>query len=92
MASRIGRKRPARYTLDVHFASEEEKEAFIARLKAVQELLTPAGSRLIDNCSLLNTFDAVEAGVQPSTESDLGSGPSTKSFLRNSSESFVASL
>ena len=93
MASGIGRKRPPRYTLDVHFTSEEEKVAFTARLKTVRELLTPAGTRPIDNCSLLNAlFDAAEGGVQPSTESAPGSGPSTNSFLRDSGESFVTSL
>ena len=33
-----GRKRPPRYTLDVHFTSEREKEAFTERLKTVRQL------------------------------------------------------
>ena len=40
-----GRKRPPRYTFDVHFTSEEEKEAFTTRLKSVRQLLTPNESR-----------------------------------------------
>ena len=35
-----GRKHPPRYTFDVHFTSEEEKEAF-TRLKSIRELLMP---------------------------------------------------
>ena len=79
-----GRKRPPRYTLDVHFASEQEKEAFTERLKAVRQLLTPAGSRPIDNCSLLNAlFDAAEgAGVLQPT----AGGSSSKSFMRYNGE------
>ena len=75
-----GRKRPPRYTFDVHFASEEEKEAFTTRLKSVRQLLTPEGSRSIDNYSLFNAlFAAVEGASQPTSDS----GPSTRSFMRN---------
>ena len=79
-----GRKRPPRYSFDVHFVSEEEKEAFIARLKSVRQLLTPAESRPIDNCSLLNAlFDAAEGHAsQPMpTSQSVPSGP--KSFMRD---------
>ena len=70
--------------LDVYFTSEEEV-AFMESLKAVQELLTPAGC-LIEDCSLLNMlFNTAEAGVPQSAESDLSSsGPSAKSFLHES--------
>ena len=79
-----GRKRPPCYTLDVHFASEQEKEAFTERLKAVRQLLTPAGSRPIDNCSLLNAlFDAAEGAGAP--QPTVG-GSSSKSFMRNNGE------
>ena len=81
MASSSSRKR-VRYTFDVHFASHDEKEAFLRRLKDVRQLLTPAGCPSLDNCSLFNALcDAVE--IQPST-SDPSAEPSTKSFLRNS--------
>ena len=79
-----GRKRPPRYTLDVHFASEQEKEAFTERLKAVRQLLTPAGSRPIDNCSLLNAlFDAAEGAGAPQPTAG---GSFSKSFMRNNGE------
>ena len=79
-----GRKRPPRYMLDVHFTSEREKEAFTERLKTVRQLLTPAGSRPIDICSLLNAlFDAAEgAGASQPTVG----GSSTGSFMRNNGE------
>ena len=81
-----GRKRPPRYTFDVHFTSEEEKQAFTARLKSVRELLTPAGSRPIDNCSLFNAFfDAVEGASQSTSESS--NEQSVKSFMRSNGKS-----
>ena len=36
----MSRKR-VRYTFDVHFCSQEEKAAFVCRLKRVRELLSP---------------------------------------------------
>ena len=36
----MSRKR-VRYTFDVHFGSQEEKVAFVCRLKRVRELLSP---------------------------------------------------
>ena len=75
------RKR-VRYTFDVHFGNLEEKEAFLQRLQSVRQLLTPAGSPSLDNCSLFNALcDAVEGTPQPS---DPSAEPSTKSFMRNS--------
>ena len=42
------------YTFDVHFASQEEEEAFQQKLKDVRQLLTPPGSSALDNCTLFN--------------------------------------
>ena len=81
-----GRKRPPRYSFDVHFVSKEEKEAFLARLKSVRQLLTPAESHPIDNCSPLNAqFDAAEGRAsQPTPQNESGSVPSgLKSFMRD---------
>ena len=81
-----GRKRPPRYSFDIHFVSEEEKEVFLARLKSVRQLLTPAESCPIDNCSLLNVlFDAAEGRAsQPTSQNESGSIPSgLKSFVRD---------
>lgn len=75
--------------LDVHFASEEEKEAFIEWLKAVRQLLIPAGSRPIDNCSLLNAlFDGAEGAGAPKPMATVG-GSSSKSFMRNNGEYII---
>ena len=80
-----GRKRPPRYSFDVHFVSEEEKEAFIARLKSVRQLLTPAESRPIDNCSLLNAlFDVAEGHAsQPTSQNETSVPSGPKSFMRD---------
>ena len=76
-----------RYTFDVHFASHDEKEAFLRRLKDVRQLLTLAGCPSLDNCSLFNALcNAVE--ILPST-SDPNAEPSTKSFLCNSGKHFI---
>ena len=89
MAS-LSRKR-VRYTFDVHFGNTEEKEAFVGRLKAVRERLTPAGCPSLDNyrliCALL---DAVEE--RPSPSSGFSSEPATKSFLRSNGKNFQCSL
>ena len=71
-----GSRKRVRYTYDVHFVNQEEKEAFLQRLKNVRQLLTPAGCPSLDNCSLFNALcDAVEGVSQPT---------STKSFMLNS--------
>ena len=78
-----GSRKRVRYTFDVHFVNQEEKEAFLQRLKNVRQLLTPAGCPSLDNCSLFNALcDAVEGVSQPT--SDPNTGASTKSFMRNS--------
>ena len=41
------RKR-ARYTFDIHFGSQEEKVAFVCRLKRVRELLSPEDGPLLE--------------------------------------------
>ena len=50
-----GRKRLPRYDFDVHFTSEEEKEAFTTRQKSVRQLLTPKRSRSFDNYGFQRT-------------------------------------
>ena len=58
-----GRKRPLQFTFDVHFTSEEEKEAFTTRLKNVRQLLTPKRSSSIDNYCLFNALLAYIQGA-----------------------------
>ncbi len=55
MATTSSRKR-VRYTFDIYFLDQVEKEAFQQRLKNIRELLTPAGRPPLDNLSLINTL------------------------------------
>ena len=60
----------------------QEKEAFLQRLKNVHQLLTQAGCPSLDNCSLFNALcDAGEGVSQPT--SDPNTETSTKSFMCN---------
>ena len=43
-----------RYTFDVNFASDEEKEAFTAKLKKCKRLLIPAGAPELDKLSFFS--------------------------------------
>ena len=60
------RKKRVRYTLDVHFSCEVEKDAFVRRLKSVRVLLSGEENlAAIDNFGLMSAmFDIVE-GVVP---------------------------
>ena len=73
-----------RYTFDVHFATHEEKEAFLTRLKNVRQLLTPEGCPSLDNCSVFNALCDTFEGVSPESTPDTNTGASTKSFMQNS--------
>ena len=83
-ASTVSRKR-VRYTLDVHFSTQEEKETFVRRLKSVRELLTPAGCAPMDNHSLMSAmFDAVEGRLHSTSQSAQDERIDSKCFLSNS--------
>ena len=58
-----------RYTLDIHFSVEAEKDVFLKRLRCVRALLSGEESvAAIDNFGLLSAmFDIVE-GVVPSDQ------------------------
>ena len=49
----ISRRKRVRFTLDVNFTSEAEKEAFCGRLSVVRDQLTPSGSQTFNNYELL---------------------------------------
>ena len=84
------RKR-VRYTLDVHFVTTEEKDVFVQRLNNVRRLLTPAGSPLLDNFSLMSAFcDAVEGDSSSSQTSASSVCPTVKSFMSNSGKHCTA--
>ena len=91
MASSSSRKR-VRYTLDVHFGTPEEKEAFVHRMKHVRQLLSHAGNPCADNYSFMNSlFEAVEDTFSQPTF-DPSVVPRTRSFLRNSGTDYFKSL
>ena len=80
------RKR-VRLSFDLHFTCEEQKQAFCNRISVVKTLLTPPGSRVIDNMSMLNAlFDMVSShdSLSPSPSPLTNPPPLTQSFLPNS--------
>lgn len=85
MASK--RKR-VRYTLDIHFSVEAEKDAFIRRLSSVRTLLSSVESQAsIDNFGLLSAmFDIVEGAIPPAPSAG-NERQTTQSFMRNSGRS-----
>ena len=86
------RKR-VRYTLDVHFLTPEEKDVFVQRLKNIRQKLTPAGSPLLDNFSLMNAFcDAVDSDSSSSHTSVSSVGPTVKSFMTNNGKHCIATM
>ena len=89
MASQTKRSRPQRIRLRIEAECETEaaRDALAIRLSHVRELLTPPGSRRMDNETLLNSmFDIVEKTVQrsESRQTTLAAQPLTQSFMRNS--------
>ena len=55
-----------RFTLDVRFPNEEEKQAFVARLSAVRDLYSPGGGEKIRNYELLSQlFSLAESTPRP---------------------------
>lgn len=78
------RKKRVRYTLDVHFSVEAEKDAFVRRLGAVRKLLSGDESMLsIDNYGLMSAmFDIVEGIVSPDPSAG-NERQNTQSFMRN---------
>lgn len=78
------RPRRIRHRIETECESEAEKDALAGRLQRVRELLSPGGSRHLDNASLLNAmFDIVEREVSGQTTA---AAPATlsPSMMRNS--------
>ena len=79
------RKR-VRYNFDVAFGTQEEKDAFMDRLRRVRQLLTPPQCPTVDNNRLFCAmFDAVEREVHHEQDSVTSESVeySTKSFQRD---------
>ena len=72
-----------RFTIDVNFCNEAEKDAFSARLSEVRARLTPRGAHALNNYEImLGLFEL--AGEQPTNQPEAPPHPSTGTFLRNS--------
>ena len=84
------RNRGARYHLQVNFGSDEEMQAFKARLKRVRKLVSPGDGSEVDNVGLLGAMmDVVESkssthDQRSSTSTGVAAGVAMQSFLRNS--------
>ena len=50
------RKKRVRFTLDLNFTSDAEKDAFCGRLSAVRDQITPSGSHTLNNRELLSAL------------------------------------
>lgn len=48
-----------RYTFDVSFTSQQQKDDFKARLSSVRDLLSPQGGSNLDNLSLMTVLFAL---------------------------------
>ena len=88
MASSSRKRKRERYSFDLTFATLEEKEAFLQRLRNVRKLMTPAGAPLLENQNLVySLLDLAEAGSHPTPDPcSANAGPATRSFMRNSGE------
>ena len=51
-----GRRKRSRFTLDVNFESDVAKDAFVERLAAVRDLITPPGGARLDNRQFLTSL------------------------------------
>ena len=82
-----GSRKRVRLSFDVNFSSVEQKEAFSHKMNAVRKLLTPPGSRPIDNFNLFATLFDMVSQQDVHTHSSLTPPTptlTTKSFLPNS--------
>ena len=67
------RKERVRFTLDLNFTSDAEKDAFCGRLSAVRDQITPSGSHTLNNCELLSAlFDLLTNTVVKVVKSQRG--------------------
>ena len=84
------RNRGARYHMEVNFGSDEEMQAFKARLKRVRKLVSPGDGGEVDNVGLLGAMmDVVESksstrDQRSSSSTEVAAGVAMQSFLRNS--------
>lgn len=80
-----------RFTYDIKFGKQEEKEAFVKRLEDVRSLLSGRWGADLDNLGLMSAmFDLVEATF-PARHSAGNERQTPRSFLRNNGKLFSPS-
>ena len=85
MKEMSSRRKRVRYTLDVHFDVEAEKDAFLRRLSGVKAQLSGDGSQgSIDNHGLLSAMMDIVEGASPPASSPGNRRQTTQSFMRDS--------
>ena len=70
----------------MHFSSQEEKAAFVCRLKRIQELLSPEDGSLLDNCMMMNMFFDTALNEDNLSTPESNVEPSVRSLFRNNGE------
>ena len=95
MAAPRKRSHPSRirHHIETECETEAEKEAFSRRFQRMRELLSPRGSVLVDNGTILNAmFDIVEreVGGQSSTTPQTAQTTLSPSMMRNSGEALAS--
>ena len=94
LSVKMASRKHVRYNFDVTFGTQEEKDAFLDRLKTVRQLLTPPDCPTVDNNRLFKAmFDAVKENHQqePSIGSNVNER-STKSFLHNNGKNYNSNV
>ena len=87
-----GRRKRSRFTLDVNFESDVAKDAFVERLAAVRDLITPPGGARLDNRQFLTSlFELAEttSGSGSSSAAAAAEVPRTGSFLDNAGQLYA---
>ena len=82
------RKKRVRFTMDVNFTSEAEKDAFCERLSAVRDKLTPSGSQTLNYYELFAGLQGFDLAGKHTPTSTLPSQQcrSSGSFLKNAGQ------
>lgn len=80
------RKKRVRFTMDVNFTSEAEKDAFCGRLSAVRDKLTPSGSQALNYYELLLALFDLAGKHTPTSTLPSQQCRSSGSFLKNAGQ------
>lgn len=81
----MSRRKRVRYTMDIHFDCEAEKDAFMKRLSDARAMLSGSSQGFIDNHGLMSAMLDLVEGASPPV-----SNPGNErqiSFMRNNGKS-----